>query len=179
MVSIRLSRGGAKKRPFYHIVVTDQRNRRDGRYIERLGFFNPVARGGEQKLQVDVARVEYWVGHGAQPSARVAALLETYRKSPPAVESEAEAEKPAPKEVKAVKSEPKVDSVEADSEATGAEDADVPESESSKPAAKKTAAKKKTATKKAAAKKATAKKDEAKQDESKKAESKEADASDD
>ena len=184
MVSIRLSRGGAKKRPFYHIVVTDQRNRRDGRYIERLGFFNPVARGGEQKLQVDVARVEYWVGHGAQPSDRVAALLETYRKSPPAVESEAEAEKPAPKEVKAVKSEPKVDSVEADSEATGAAEADVPESESSKPAAKKTAAKKKTATKKtatkkAAAKKATAKKDEAKQDESKKAESKEADASDD
>lgn len=179
MVSIRLSRGGAKKRPFYHIVVTDQRNRRDGRYIERLGFFNPVARGGEQKLQVDVARVEYWVGHGAQPSDRVAALLETYRKAPPAVESEAEAEKPAPKEVKAVKSEPKVDSVEADSEATGAEEADVPESESSKPAAKKTATKKETTTKKAAAKKATAKKDEAKQDEPKKAESKEADASDD
>ena len=55
MVSIRLSRGGAKKRPFYHIVVTDQRNRRDGRYIERLGFFNPVAKGKEEKLRIDVS----------------------------------------------------------------------------------------------------------------------------
>jgi small subunit ribosomal protein S16 len=81
MVSIRLSRGGAKKRPFYHIVVTDQRNRRDGRYIERLGFFNPIARGGEEKLRVDVGRVDYWLGHGAQPSERVVSLLKTYRRS--------------------------------------------------------------------------------------------------
>jgi small subunit ribosomal protein S16 len=79
MVSIRLSRGGAKKRPFYHIVVTDQRNRRDGRYIERLGFFNPVAKGSEEKLRVDISRIEYWLGHGAQPSERVASLLKTYR----------------------------------------------------------------------------------------------------
>ncbi len=78
MVSIRLSRGGAKKRPFYHIVVTDQRNRRDGRYIERLGFFNPVARGGEEKLRVDVGRIEYWIGHGARPSERVASLLKAH-----------------------------------------------------------------------------------------------------
>jgi small subunit ribosomal protein S16 len=78
MVTIRLSRGGAKKRPFYHIVATDQRNRRDGRYIERLGFFNPVARGGEEKLRLDVSRVEYWVGKGAQPSDRVASLLKAY-----------------------------------------------------------------------------------------------------
>ena len=81
MVSIRLSRGGAKKRPFYHIVVTDQRNRRDGRYIERLGFFNPIARGGEEKLRVDVGRVDYWLGHGAQPSERVVSLLKSYRRS--------------------------------------------------------------------------------------------------
>ncbi len=79
MVSIRLSRGGAKKRPFYHIVVTDQRNRRDGRYIERLGFFNPVAEGREEKLRVDINRIDYWVGHGAQPSERVASLLKAYR----------------------------------------------------------------------------------------------------
>lgn len=79
MVSIRLSRGGAKKRPFYHIVVTDQRNRRDGRYIERLGFFNPVARGREEKLRVDMNRINYWLGHGAQPSERVASLLKVYR----------------------------------------------------------------------------------------------------
>ena len=90
-LSIRLSRQGRKKRPFYRIVVADKRMPRDGRYIERLGFFNPVAQGGEKKLQVDVARIEYWVGHGAQPSERVAALLEAYRKAPPAVESEAEA----------------------------------------------------------------------------------------
>lgn len=79
MVSIRLSRGGAKKRPYYHIVVTDQRNRRDGRYLERLGFFNPLAARPEDKLRVDVPRFEHWVGQGARPSERVAKLLEDYR----------------------------------------------------------------------------------------------------
>ncbi len=81
MVSIRLSRGGAKKRPFYHIVVTDQRNRRDGRYIERVGFFNPVARGAEEKLRVDIDRVEHWIGNGAKPSDRVSALIKNFRKA--------------------------------------------------------------------------------------------------
>jgi small subunit ribosomal protein S16 len=80
MVSIRLSRSGAKKRPFYHIVVTDSRNARDGRYIERLGFFNPVAVGGEEELRIDQARVEHWVSKGAQPSDRVAALLKQVAK---------------------------------------------------------------------------------------------------
>lgn len=75
MVTIRLSRGGAKRRPFYHIVVTDSRNPRDGRYIERIGFFNPIATGGEAKLNVDRERVKYWVGKGAQASDRVAMLL--------------------------------------------------------------------------------------------------------
>ena len=79
MVRIRLSRGGAKKRPFYHIVVTDQRNRRDGRYLERLGFFNPVATGQEEKLRIDLGRVDYWEAQGAQPSERVKALLKSYR----------------------------------------------------------------------------------------------------
>ena len=82
MVTIRLSRGGAKKRPFYHFVVTDSRNRRDGRYIERLGFFNPVARGGETKVKLDLERVDYWIGQGAQPSSRVAQLIKTQRKAP-------------------------------------------------------------------------------------------------
>jgi small subunit ribosomal protein S16 len=81
MVSIRLSRGGAKKRPFYHIVVTDQRNRRDGRYIERVGFFNPVARGAEEKLRVDIDRIDHWIGHGAKPSDRVSALIKNFRKA--------------------------------------------------------------------------------------------------
>lgn len=75
MVVIRLSRGGSKKRPFYHLTVADQRNPRDGRFIERVGFFNPVARGQEERLRIDQDRVAYWVGKGAQPSDRVAALL--------------------------------------------------------------------------------------------------------
>jgi small subunit ribosomal protein S16 len=75
MVTIRLSRGGTTKRPFYHIVATDHRNRRDGRYLERLGFFNPIAAGKDAVLQVDRGRVDYWVGQGAQLSARVKDLL--------------------------------------------------------------------------------------------------------
>ena len=75
MVVIRLSRGGTVKRPFYHIVVTDRRSRRDGRYIERIGFFNPIATGGEVRFRVDTTRVEYWMGQGAQQSERVADLL--------------------------------------------------------------------------------------------------------
>jgi len=92
MVSIRLSRGGAKKRPFYHIVVTDQRNRRDGRYIERVGFFNPVARGAEEKLRVDINRVEHWIGNGAKPSDRVSALIKNFRKAQEAAPAESAAE---------------------------------------------------------------------------------------
>jgi small subunit ribosomal protein S16 len=75
MVTIRLSRGGAKNRPFYHVVVTDSRSGRDGRYIERLGFFNPLARGNEERLRLDSARVEYWKSTGAQTSERVAKLI--------------------------------------------------------------------------------------------------------
>jgi small subunit ribosomal protein S16 len=75
MVTIRLSRGGSKKRPFYHLTVSDSRSPRDGRYIERVGFFNPVARGQEERLRVDSARVEYWLGQGAQTSDRVKTLL--------------------------------------------------------------------------------------------------------
>ncbi|KPK58433.1 MAG: 30S ribosomal protein S16 [Gammaproteobacteria bacterium] len=80
MVTIRLSRGGAKKRPFYHIVVSDSRNRRDGRYIERIGFFNPVATGQEKRLQLDLGRADFWLEKGAQPSERVAGLIKTVRK---------------------------------------------------------------------------------------------------
>ena len=75
MVTIRLSRGGAKNRPFYHVVVTDSRSGRDGRYIERVGFFNPLARGNEEKLRLDNERVQYWQANGAQASDRVAKLI--------------------------------------------------------------------------------------------------------
>ncbi len=75
MVKIRLSRGGAKKSPFYHIVVTDSRKARDGRKIERIGFFNPVARGQEERLRLDLERIAYWSGVGAQLSERVKSLV--------------------------------------------------------------------------------------------------------
>lgn len=75
MLMIRLSRGGAKKRPFYHFTVADKRKSRDGRFIERVGFFNPGAKGQEERLRVDLERVEYWKGQGAQLSDRVSSLL--------------------------------------------------------------------------------------------------------
>lgn len=81
MVVIRLARSGSKKRPFYHINVADARMPRDGRFIERVGFFNPVARGQEEPLRVDLERVEYWLGKGAQPTDRVAKLLKDAKKA--------------------------------------------------------------------------------------------------
>jgi small subunit ribosomal protein S16 len=81
MVTIRLSRGGAKKRPFYHIVVTDSRNRRDGRYIERVGFYNPIAAGGEVPLQINQERVQYWLSQGAKASDRVAGLIKQQQRA--------------------------------------------------------------------------------------------------
>ena len=74
MVTIRLSRGGAKKKPFYHITVSDSRKSRDGRYIERIGFFNPMARGQEERLRLDLERMAYWKTQGAQVSPRVSTL---------------------------------------------------------------------------------------------------------
>ncbi len=75
MVTIRLSRGGSKKNPFYQIVVADIRAKRDGRYIERLGFFNPTAKGGEIALRVDCERADHWIRQGAQPTDRAKQLL--------------------------------------------------------------------------------------------------------
>jgi small subunit ribosomal protein S16 len=80
MVVIRLSRGGAKKRPFYNIVVADSRERRDGRFIERLGFYNPVASGGEEPLRVATDRVTHWASKGAQLSPTVARLVDQAKK---------------------------------------------------------------------------------------------------
>lgn len=78
MVVIRLARGGAKKRPFYNMVVADSRKRRDGSCIERIGFYNPVAGGKEQGLRVDMQRIEYWTGKGAQLSPTVARLVKQF-----------------------------------------------------------------------------------------------------
>ncbi len=81
MVTIRLARGGAKKRPFYHIVVTDSRSRRDSRYIERLGYFNPMAKGLEVRLNLESDRIAHWLSEGAQTSERVAKLLKDEQKA--------------------------------------------------------------------------------------------------
>ena len=81
MVVIRLARGGAKKRPFYNIVVADARERRDGRYLERIGFYNPMASGGEQPLRVALDRVTHWTGVGAQMSPTVKRLVGTAAKA--------------------------------------------------------------------------------------------------
>jgi small subunit ribosomal protein S16 len=75
MVTIRLQRGGAKKRPFYQVVVADSRRARNGKFIENVGFFNPTAQGQAEKLRLDLERVEYWTGQGASLSERVARLV--------------------------------------------------------------------------------------------------------
>lgn len=75
MVTIRLARGGANKRPYYRIVVADRRRPPNGRCIERIGFFNPLATDSEEKIRVDMARAQYWLSQGAKPSERVARLL--------------------------------------------------------------------------------------------------------
>ena len=81
MVTIRLSRGGSKKRPFYSITVADQRRSPTGRFIERIGFFNPNARGNEEKLRLDLERAQHWVNQGAQPSDRVVDLIKQAQKA--------------------------------------------------------------------------------------------------
>ena len=80
MVTIRLARGGAKKRPFYSIVVSDQRRQPKGRFIERIGFFNPMATENEEKVRLDTSRVDFWISKGAKPSDRVASILKQVRR---------------------------------------------------------------------------------------------------
>lgn len=79
MVTIRLARHGAKKSPFYHVTVADHAAKRDGRFVERVGFFNPVAKGGAEKLRLDLDRIDYWLSVGAQPSDRVKQLIKQAR----------------------------------------------------------------------------------------------------
>ncbi len=81
MVIIRLSRGGSKKRPFYHVTVADSRYSRDGRFLERLGFYNPVARGAAEGTRLDLERFDHWIGQGAQASDRVKQVVKSYRKA--------------------------------------------------------------------------------------------------
>jgi small subunit ribosomal protein S16 len=85
MVVIRLSRGGSKNSPFFNVVVADSRNRRDGRFIERVGFYNPSAKSGAEGLRVDEARVNHWTSHGAQMSETVSRLVKLHAKGPEAM----------------------------------------------------------------------------------------------
>lgn len=80
MVTIRLTRRGGRNQPFYHVMVTDSRKRQGGASLENVGYFNPIARRGEPKLKLDLPRIDYWVGQGAQQSDRVRHLVATYRK---------------------------------------------------------------------------------------------------
>ena len=84
MVTIRLTRRGARNQPFYHLVVTDSRKRQGGKSLEQVGFFNPVARRNEPRLRIDLPRIDYWVGQGARQSERVHHLVAGYRKQAPA-----------------------------------------------------------------------------------------------
>jgi len=83
MVTIRLARHGSKKNPFYHITVADRASRRDGRFVERVGFYNPVAKGQEESLRVDLERVDYWLEHGARPSDAVRQLVKRAKSGQP------------------------------------------------------------------------------------------------
>lgn len=91
MVTIRLARGGSKKRPFYHVTVADHHRARDGRFIERVGFFNPIAKGAEETTRLDLERIDYWVRQGAQLSDRVSKIVKEYRKITTRATSEEEA----------------------------------------------------------------------------------------
>jgi len=84
MVTIRLTRRGGKKQPFYHLVVTDSRKRQGSTTLEQVGYFNPIAKGKERRLELDLPRIDHWIGKGAQPSDRVRHLVSAYRKQPAA-----------------------------------------------------------------------------------------------
>ena len=90
MVTIRLARHGGKKKPFYHVTVAEKSAKRDGRFVERIGFYNPVARGKEEKLRIDTVRFDYWLNAGARPSARVHQLAKLWRKEQAALAAGAE-----------------------------------------------------------------------------------------
>ena len=130
MVTIRLARGGAKKRPFYHLVATDSRKPRDSGHLERLGFFNPIAGDDEERLRIDQERVRFWLDRGAKTSERAAQLIRRHAEAQPA-EAQPAAAKPAetkPAETKPAEASP------AASEPDAAKPAEAPPA-ASKPAA--------------------------------------------
>jgi small subunit ribosomal protein S16 len=130
MVIIRLARGGAKKTPFYNLVVADSRNRRDGRFIERVGFYNPSAKAGAEALRVDQVRVAHWQGQGAQLSDTVARLVKFHAKGPEHAvaakakdSAKADAAKAKIAAVEAAKAKAVADAAKAEADAKAAADA--------------------------------------------------------
>ena len=140
MVKIRLARAGAKKRPFYHLVAADSRSPRDGRFIERLGFFNPIAVGGEVRLRVNTERVDHWVARGAQLTERAAKLVGEARAEPSPVADGAAAEAGAEAEATAAEtgSETAAESESADAAESGSEDVSEASAEASAEPAEET-----------------------------------------
>ena len=131
MVVIRLSRGGSKKNPFYNVVVADSRNRRDGRFIERVGFYNPSAKAGAEGLRIDEARVSHWANHGAQLSDTVTRLVKTHAKGPEAMvaakakdAAKADAAKAKAAAAEAAKVKAAADAAKAEADAKAAADAE-------------------------------------------------------
>ena len=131
MVVIRLSRGGSKKTPFYNVVVADSRNRRDGRFIERVGFYNPSAKAGAEGLRIDAERITHWVGNGAQMSDTVARLAKTHAKGPEAAIAakakdavKADAKKATIAAAEAAKVKAAADAAKAEADAKAAADAE-------------------------------------------------------
>ncbi len=131
MVVIRLSRGGSKKSPFYNVVVADSRNRRDGRFIERVGFYNPSAKANAEGLRIDAARVSFWTGNGAQLSDTVARLVKTHAKGPEAAlaakakdAAKADAAKAKAAALEAAKVKAAADAAKAEADAKAAADAE-------------------------------------------------------
>ena len=139
MVKIRLARAGAKKRPFYHLVAADSRSPRDGRFIERLGFFNPIAVGGEVRLRVNTERVDHWVARGAQLTDRAAKLVGEAREQPSLVADGAAAEAGADAEAAAETGiETGAESESADAAESGSEEASEASAEASAESAEET-----------------------------------------
>ena len=120
MVTIRLARGGARKRPFYHLVATDSRKPRDSGHLERLGFFNPIAGGDEEQLRVDQERVRFWLDRGARTSERAAQLIRRHAQARP---DETAAEAAPAKAAPAAETAPPAEAAEAAAEAPPAETA--------------------------------------------------------
>lgn len=126
MLMIRLSRTGAKKQPYYHVTVAEKSARRDGRFVERVGFFNPVARGHDERLRLDLDRIDHWIGVGAHPTDRVRDLIKEWRRHDGAV-PKAEREDPrldrskAPAPAAPAQDAPDGEAAEADADAAGTE----------------------------------------------------------